>query len=71
LPPKACWEAYKCKVAKPNYNVWQYYMSIESHHAKNEQLFCNGGKDTMVDMVVVGMWLGREKKKFIQFVAIF
>jgi hypothetical protein len=46
-------------------------MSIESQHAKNEQLFYNGGKDTMVDMVVVGMWLGRKKWKFIQFVAIF
>jgi hypothetical protein len=46
-------------------------MSIESQHAKNEWLFCSRGKDIVVDMIVVGMWLGRKKKKFIQFVAIF
>ncbi len=34
----------KCKVAKPNCNVGQYYMSIESQHAKNEQFFCSRGK---------------------------
>jgi hypothetical protein len=37
-------------------------MSIESQHVKNEQLFCNGGKDIMVDMVVVRDVVGERKK---------
>jgi hypothetical protein len=38
-------------------------MSIESQHVKNEQLFCNGGKDTVVDMVVMGDVLGEKNKE--------
>jgi hypothetical protein len=46
-------------------------MSTKSQHAKNKQLFCNKGKDIMANMVVVGDVVGRKKRKFIQFFAIF
>ncbi len=58
----------KCKVAKPNCSVGQYYMFAESQHAKNERLFCCKGEDTMVNMVIVGDVVGEKKRKFIQFV---
>ncbi len=46
-------------------------MSVESHHAKNEWLFYNRGNDIVANMVAIGDVVGKEKKKFIQFVAIF
>jgi hypothetical protein len=57
----------KCKVAKPNCNVGQYYMFVESQHSKNRQLFCNRGKDIVANMVVVGDVVGEKERKFIQF----
>jgi hypothetical protein len=45
---------HKCKVAKPNCNMGHYYMCMESQHAKHEWVFCSGGKDIIVDMIIVG-----------------
>jgi hypothetical protein len=61
----------KCKVAKPNCNVGQYYMFVESQHAKNEQLFYRKGKDTMDNMVIMGDVAGEKERKFIQFITMF
>ncbi len=61
----------KCKVAKPNCSVGQYYMFVESQYAKNERLFCDRGKCIVVNMVVARDVVGEKEMKFIQFVAIF
>jgi hypothetical protein len=43
--------------------TWGNYMFVESQHSKNEQLFCNRGKDIMANMVFVGDVVGGERKE--------
>jgi hypothetical protein len=44
----------KCKVAHIGCVVGQYFMSIESQHAKNKHNFSKKGQNFVVDMVCVG-----------------
>jgi hypothetical protein len=61
----------KCKVAHLGLNMGQYFMSINSQRAKNEQLWASRGKNTIVEMVVGSSEASEKKCKLIQFVANF
>jgi hypothetical protein len=39
----------------------QYYMSMKSQHTQNEWLFCNRGRNTIVNIVAS---VGKKKKTF-------
>jgi hypothetical protein len=66
-----CAGRQKCKVPCPRCVVGQYFMSIDSKHAKNKWLWASKGRNTIVKMVCVGGTAIHNKCKFIQFVVIF
>ncbi len=56
---------WKCKVARPNFTTWQYYMSMESQHAMNGHLFYNMEINLIVNMVAMGDVVGEGKILFL------
>ncbi len=49
----------------------QYFMFINSQHAKNEWLWTSKGENIIVEMVANSSEASEKKPKFVQFVAIF
>jgi len=61
----------KCKVARPKLTMGQYFMFINSQHAKNEWLWTSRGHNIVIEMVASSSEASEKKPKFVQFAAIF
>lgn len=55
----------KCKIAILGLTMGQYFMFMNTQHAKNEWLWANKGQNAIVKMVIVSSEVIEKKCKFI------